>query len=156
MEGSHIDTATRIARLADANGITVASAESMTGGLLAADLARAPDMAGWFRGGVVACTTAVQRDVLCVRPGPVISERAVIDMADGVALLLGATAAVAVSGVAGPLPFEGQQPGTVWFGVRSGTTTFAEVHHLHGEPEAICVDTCSTALELLLHGLTQR
>jgi len=154
MDGSdRVEVSTRIARLATRQGARVATAESLTGGLLASDLALAPHAALWYRGGVVACAPEVRRDVLYVRSGPIVSERAVLDMADGVALLLGATVAVAVSGVAGPLPSEGSAPGTVWFGVRHDGSTGAELHHFAGAPDAVCEATRDTALDLLLRGL---
>lgn len=152
--GARRRAAARIAHLAENRGIHIATAESLTGGLLASDLAQAPDASSWFRGGVVAYSPEVKRDVLCVRTGPVVSEHAVLDMADGVAALLGATATVAVSGVAGPTPLEGKDPGTVWIGVRHGSSAVAQLHHLTGEPQAICTKTCALALALLLRGLT--
>ncbi len=146
--------AASVGRSAKQRGLQVATAESLTGGLLAADLAQTPGAASWFRGGVVAYSAEVKRDVLFVRPGPVVSERAVLDMADGVALLLGANTTVAVSGVAGPGSLEGKRPGTVWFAVRNGSTTTAELRDLSGDPGEICDQTCAIALSLLLRRLT--
>lgn len=154
MEADQNDTAARIADVAARRGIRIATAESFTGGLLAAELSRASAMDAWYRGGLVACAPEVKRQVLYVRAGPIVSERAVIDMADGVALLLGATTSVAVSGVAGPNPDEDHQPGTVWIGVRHGPSTVAELRHLTGTPDDICAATCSGALDLLLRRLT--
>lgn len=147
-------TAEQIAEIALARDLRVATAESLTGGRLAASLARANDAGTWFRGGVVAYAAEVKHDVLAVRPGPVVSETAVREMAEGVADLLGADAAVAVSGAAGPSPLEGQPPGTVWFGVHVGDTTVAELHHLDGDPDDVCAQTCAVALDLLLAHLT--
>lgn len=149
-----LETVTRIASMANQRGLSVASAESITGGLLASGLAMAPQSSTWFRGGVVECSGKTWRDLLAVRSGSMISERAVMDMADGVAVLLGATTSVAVSGVAGKGSVDGNAPGTVWFGVRNSTETFAEAHLLRGEPEEIRVKTCSTALDLLLRVLS--
>ena len=158
--GARRRAAARIAHLAENRGIHSATAESLTGrrGRRSPSPAH-PAAAGsapssWFRGGVVAYSPEVKRDVLCVRTGPVVSEHAVLDMADGVAALLGATATVAVSGVAGPTPLEGKDPGTVWIGVRHGSSAVAQLHHLTGEPQAICTKTCALALALLLRGLT--
>lgn len=151
----HRGNVARIADLAERRGIRVASAESMTGGLLAAEFAAAPHAPTWYLGGVVANANDVKRNVLCVRTGPLIAERAVMDMADGVALLLGATASVAVSGVLGPDRVEGNAPGTVWFGIRNEIETFAQVHHFRGTPDEICAKTCSTALALLVKGVLQ-
>lgn len=143
----------RIDRLADRDGARIATAEVVTGGLVAAALTHAPSSSSWLLGGVIAHSQQVQRDVLCIRPGLVDSERAVLDMADGVALLLGATTAVAVAGELAP---DGAGAGeiAVWFAVRHRTTTLTECHRVAGDRQDIGQRCCSVALDLLLRGLT--
>lgn len=136
--------------LLDRCGLTVAVAESLTGGDLSSRLARMDGASDWFRGGLVAYASAVKHDVLGVRPGPVVSEQAVLDMADGVARLLNAELAVAVTGVGGPDPQDGLAPGTVWIGVRLGEHHAAELHHFPGDPGEVCATTCDAALDLLV------
>ena len=130
-------------------GRSVAVAESLTGGLLSARLARLPQASTWFRGGVVAYMASVKHDVLGVRPGPVVRREAAIEMARGVARALDADVAVAVTGVGGPDPEEGQPPGTVWIAVADGDRVVAEVHRFDGEPSEVCHRTCDVALGLL-------
>ena len=99
-----------------AGGLTVAVAESLTGGLLGSRLTEVPGASRWFRGGVVAYAPEVKRDLLGLPDGPVISSEAAAAMASGVAQALGADVGLAVTGVAGPEEQEGQPIGTVWVG----------------------------------------
>ena len=69
-------------------GHTLAVAESLTGGLLASAFARASGSSAWFRGGIVAYSSAVKYDVLEVPDGPVVSEAAAVAMARSAGRLL--------------------------------------------------------------------
>ncbi len=95
-------------------GWTLALAESLTGGMIGARLTAVPGAGDVFRGGLVSYAGEVKFDLLGVPVGPVVSEEAVTTMARGAARLLGADCAVAVTGVAGPDPQDGEEPGTVW------------------------------------------
>lgn len=129
--------------------ITVAVAESLTGGKIAAYLGAAPSSATWFRGGVVAYADEVKFGVLGVPRGPVVTAECAEAMARGVAALLGADLAVAVTGVGGPEPQEGQEVGTVFFGVCTGGLTSAERQQYDGETDQILEATARHALRLL-------
>ena len=95
-------------------GWTLALAESLTGGLIGSRLTAVPGASDVFRGGLVSYASDVKLDLLDVPEGPVVSEEAVTAMAHGAAKLLGADCAIAVTGVAGPDPLDGEDPGTVW------------------------------------------
>ncbi len=95
-------------------GWTLALAESLTGGLIGSRLTAVPGASDVFRGGLVSYASDVKFDLLEVPEGPVVSEAAVTAMARGAAGLLGADCAIAVTGVAGPGPLDGEDPGTVW------------------------------------------
>ena len=95
-------------------GWTLALAESLTGGLIGSRLTAVPGAGDVFRGGLVSYASDVKFDLLDVPEGPVVSEEAVTAMARGAAKLLDADCAVAVTGVAGPDPLDGEEPGTVW------------------------------------------
>jgi nicotinamide-nucleotide amidase len=71
-------------------------------------------------------------------------------MASGVATLLDADLAVAVTGVGGPGHEEGHPPGTVWFAVTSPAGQHAELRRFHGGPAEILAATTHHALRLLL------
>ena len=97
-----------------AQGLTLATAESLTGGLIGSRLTDVPGSSRAFRGSVVAYAGDIKRELLGVPEGPVVSEEAVVAMATGVCRVLSADVSVAVTGVAGPDPQDGQEPGTVW------------------------------------------
>ncbi|MFI9201668.1 CinA family protein [Streptomyces sp. NPDC053048] len=105
-----------------AHGQTVAAAESLTGGLVAAELTAVPGASRSVRGSVTAYAGEVKRDVLGV-DGTLLAERGAVDaevarqMARGVRALLGADWGVATTGVAGPEPQDGKDVGTVFVAV---------------------------------------
>jgi nicotinamide-nucleotide amidase len=150
-----VSDAERIAKLACEREVSVAVAESLTGGMLTSRLAAASDASVWFRGGVVAYATEVKRDVLRVTARQVISDECARQMADGVARLLGADVAVATTGVGGPDPQEGQPPGTVWLGVSVRGACDATLVQLDGEPAQVCSAATDAALALLLQRLQE-
>ncbi len=94
--------------------LTLAAAESLTGGLIGAritDVAGASDV---FKGSIVSYATSVKQSLLSVPEGQVVSEGAVTAMAANVCRVLDADCSVAVTGVAGPDPQDGEPPGSVW------------------------------------------
>ncbi|MCU1344671.1 MAG: CinA domain protein [Acidimicrobiia bacterium] len=132
----------------------MAVAESLTGGDLAAYLARAPEASQWLRGGVVAYQPEVKQSVLGVEPGPVVTKETAVQMADGVASLLGADLTVSVTGVGGPDPDEGKPAGTVWMAVHYGDGTETRLLQLEGDPAAVCHQTCEQALAFVLERIS--
>ena len=106
-----------IGRLLHERGWTLAVAESLTGGLVAARLVAVPGASAWFTGGIVSYASDVKHDLLDVPPGPVVSEAAALAMADAVRRKLGADVGLSTTGVAGPTDQDGLPPGTVWLGM---------------------------------------
>ncbi|MGI5131597.1 CinA family protein [Pseudonocardia sp. CA-107938] len=143
-----------VGRSADAAGVTLAVAESITGGRIAARLAAAEGASSWFRGAVVAYASEVKHGVLGVAPGPVVSAPAAEQMAEGVRRVLGADVAVAVTGAGGPDPQDGQPPGTVFLAVAGRGPVTVLQHELPGDPATVCEQTEQLALEQLLTRLT--
>lgn len=92
---------------------TLGVAESVTGGLVAGRLTNVPGASQVFRGGVVSYASDVKFDVLGVERGPVVSERAALEMANGARRVLGCDVALALTGVAGPDEQDGQPVGTL-------------------------------------------
>jgi nicotinamide-nucleotide amidase len=134
---------------------TLATAESLTGGRLAAALTAVPGASATFRGGVVAYATELKVAVLgvpesIVAASGVVSAECAAAMARGVRSLTGATYGVATTGVAGPTEQEGKPPGTVFVAVDgpSGGTTLAL--ELSGDREQIVARTCEEALAALV------
>jgi nicotinamide-nucleotide amidase len=106
-----------VAMLLAEHGLTLAVAESLTGGLVASRLVNVAGASTWFRGGIVAYAGDVKRDLLAVPPGPVVSEETALAMAAGVRRRLDADVGIGVTGVAGPDPQDGEPPGTVYLAV---------------------------------------
>ena len=98
-------------------GLSLAVAESLTGGLVGARLTAVPGASDVFRGAVVSYASAVKFDLLGLPEGPVVSTDAAKAMALGVRDRLGADVGIATTGVAGPAEQEGQPPGTVFLGL---------------------------------------
>lgn len=101
-------------------GLTLAVAESLTGGMVGSRLCDVPGASDVFLGGVVSYSAEVKHSLLDVPEGPVVTEAAAVAMAEGVRDLLGADVAVAATGVAGPTEQEGRPPGTVCMAVVMG------------------------------------
>lgn len=91
--------------------------ESVTGGLVGGRITAVPGASRTFRGGIVSYASDVKFEVLDVDVGPVVSEKAAIQMAIGAQELLGADVALALTGVAGPDEQDGQPVGTLCIGV---------------------------------------
>jgi nicotinamide-nucleotide amidase len=130
--------------------LTVAVAESLTGGALSAALAKAGDAGEWFAGGVVAYRNATKYRVLGVPRGPVITPEAARAMAVGVLELTGADLAVAVTGVGGPGPEEGRDAGTVFICAASRSASRDAAYAFEGGPDKVVARSIEHALRLLL------
>lgn len=130
-------------------GLRLAVAESLTGGQLSSSLASLPGASEWLAGAVVAYIPDVKHRVLGVDPGPVVTETAALQMARGVAGLLGADVALSVTGVGGPDEEEGKPPGTVWVGVCTGERAEAHLLQLDGDPPEVLGAARDGALEVL-------
>jgi nicotinamide-nucleotide amidase len=154
-EGLDRDLQERIARRAEDDGVTIAVAESLTGGLLVDALATSDGSGGWLRGGIVAYATEVKRTVLGVE-GPVISGACASTMAGAARRLLGADVGLAVTGVGGPDRQEDQPVGTVFVACTVGSDETVEEHALDGDASEIVDATVERALDLLLRSLEQR
>lgn len=153
------DTIERIVlRLCAERGWTLATAESATGGLVAAALTSVPGSSDVMRGGVVAYHAEVKTGLLGVgaevidRHGIVSAETA-LAMAAGARRALGADVAVAVTGSAGPEPLE-EPAGTMAIAVETPEGARTRVSRWPGDRERIRVYTTTAALHLLRLGLS--
>ena len=164
-------------------GLTVATAESLTAGMVAAALADVPGASAVLQGGVVAYQNHVKAELLGVG-GDLLAARGAVDpevarrMAAGARRALGADVGVATTGVAGPEPHQGRPVGTVMLGLAvtpalapalraiavapagldedaEGATLGVELH-LPGDRAAVrggTVERAMTLLEALLAGV---
>ena len=130
-------------------GLTLAVAESVTGGLVMARLTAAPGTSDVLKGGVVSYFSEVKYDLLDVPEGPVVSREAAKAMADGVRKLLEADVGLGVTGVAGPEEQEGQPVGTVFCGWAIGDDVDAVRVQLPGDRRRVRDFATITLLDLL-------
>lgn len=149
------DPAARVVAALVARGELLATAESLTGGLLGAAITAVPGASAAYLGGVVAYATAMKHRLagvdaaLLAEAGPV-SERTAIALADGVRAATGADWAAATTGVAGPDPQDGHQPGEVWVGLATPSSPSIAVRYdFAGDRRAVRNATVAAALELL-------
>ena len=139
-----------VLRLLEERGLTLAVAESVTGGLISARLTDAPGASKAFRGGVVSYFSEVKYDVLGLPDGsPVVTLEAAKAMADGVRKHLGADVGIGVTGVAGPDEQEGQPVGTVFLGWAVGDEVDAVRIQLPGDRKRVREFACISLLDLL-------
>lgn len=143
------EIAARLGRL----GLTVSAAESLTSGSIACELGAAPDASDWFAGAVIAYASHVKFDVLGVTPGPVITASCARQMAYGVARVTGADLGLAITGVGGPDPIEGQPPGTVFIAVSTSEGETSSEHHFRGDAAQVVRSATTEALASLLTAL---
>ena len=130
-------------------GLTLATAESVTGGLVGARLTAIPGASTVFRGAIVSYATEVKQTLLGVGDGPVVSESAARQMARAVRERLGADIGLSLTGVAGPDEQDGQPVGTLYVGMVG--PGFDEVRHtrLPGQREQMRQFSVITALGFL-------
>lgn len=133
---------------------TLAAAESITGGRLAALVTGVPGSSAVFIGGVVSYATEVKRQLLGVPDSlivdhGVVSRECAVAMANGVRQLLGTTYAVSSTGVAGPGPSDGISAGTVWLGIAGPAGSGAERARLTGDRSEVQEQATRLAMELL-------
>ncbi len=120
--------AASLLRLAAARGLSLGVAESLTGGLVVASLVEVPGASEVLRGGIVAYATDLKASLLGVDEG-LLEERGAVDpdvaiaMAQGVREATGADVGLATTGVAGPEPQDGKEPGLVYVAVATSSET---------------------------------
>ena len=142
-----------IARLA---GKTLATAESLTGGGIGAELTSVPGSSSVYKGGVISYTNAIKQNVLGVSPELLAKYGAVSpwvagEMVSGVRKLMHADIAVSVTGLAGPTGDDfGHDVGTVFIGYEDNARAIVKEYRFCGDREAVRTQTIEAALDLIL------
>jgi nicotinamide-nucleotide amidase len=154
------ELATAILHILLENRQTLAVAESLTGGLVAAAMTDIPGSSEVFRGGIVSYATELKAELLGVPSsmlashGPVYAPVAAA-MATGVRERLGATWGAATTGVAGPGPSDGHPAGTVHISVSASGDTVVRTIALAGDRDTVRRLTVERTLGLLLGRLRE-
>lgn len=138
---------------------TIATAESLTGGLISATLTEIPGSSACVNGGICTYATSSKAALLGVeeelleRKGPVDPDVAA-QMAENVREIFHTDWSIAVTGVAGPSQQNGHPVGEVYIAIANETQVWVEQHHFKGERFEIRWQTVKIALETLKHHLT--
>lgn len=138
-------------------GLTLATAESCTGGTIASQLTAQAGASAYFKGGVVAYSNEVKECALGVQHSTLeahgaVSEETAREMAEGVRKRLGADLAIATTGIAGPDGGTKEKPvGTVWIAVADATHTEAQLLSFPGRRRQQNIDrTVNQAFSMLM------
>jgi nicotinamide-nucleotide amidase len=135
-------------RLLSERGLTIGTAESMTGGLVTARLTDLPGSSAVVKGGVVAYQTELKQRLLGLPDVPgVVTEEAAVALATGARALLDVDVALSVTGSAGPDPLE-KPVGTVMIGVATPEGARAREMHFTGDRDRIRAFGATAALHL--------
>lgn len=136
-------------------GLTLATCESLTGGLVGATITAVPGSSAVYVGGLVTYASRLKHQLAGVDEA-LIAEHGVVNracaeqMATGARRLLAADLALACTGVAGPDPQDGERPGTVWIALATPDGVVARRLALVGDREAVRRGTVA-ALFALVH-----
>lgn len=135
-----------------AQGMTIATAESCTGGNIAHEITLEPGSSAAMLGGVVSYSNSVKTGLLGVNPDSInrhgaVSREVVEQMALGVCIATGADVSIATSGIAGPGgAVEGKPVGTVWIAVAVKGKVNAELFHFPGTRDRVIERATSMGL----------
>ena len=136
-------------------GLTLASAESCTGGNIARMITSVPGSSSYYSGSVIAYENRIKSEVLAVDSGVIeekgaVSREVVEKMASGVRSLMGTDTAISTSGIAGPDGGTDDKPvGSTWICVQYGEESFAKLYRFGGTRERIIDQASNTALQLM-------
>ncbi len=137
------------------NHLTLATAESCTGGTIASRFTAMSGSSNYFLCGVVSYANEAKRDVLGVNYDDImkygaVSETVVRQMAEGARRISGADYAISTSGIAGPTGGSAEKPvGTVWMAVATPTRTISIMHNSGTDRSQVINRASAYAIELL-------
>ena len=140
--------------------LTLATAESLTAGLVAARLGEVPGCSAMLRGGVIAYANEVKAQVLGLDPAlleRVVSEPVAAALARSVTELLHSDVGIGTTGVAGPDWLAGEPPGTVWIAVYDARTMNLRTEKLalSGDRAAVREGAVQASFDLVMRLLTE-
>lgn len=147
------DRFARVSELIAGHGLRLATAESCTGGLVAAGFTARSGASRFFEVGFVTYSDSAKQALLGVQPATLdehgaVSEAVALEMVAGA--LKAADIAVAITGVAGPDGGTPQKPvGTVWIAAGTASHREARLYHFEGDRSAVRAESVTAALDLL-------
>ncbi len=140
-------------------GLTIGTAESCTGGNIAARITSVAGSSSYFQGGIVSYANSIKASILGVpesileNPGAVSAECAEA-MASGARIALGVDWAVSTTGIAGPTGGTNRKPvGLVYIGIAGPDTATVSEHQFAGGRHEVIQQATGEALDRLLHAL---
>lgn len=142
-----------VGQLLGQRGLSLAVAESCTGGLIGHRLTNVPGSSAYVKGGVIAYSNDVKEKQLGVRAETLrqhgaVSEETAIEMAEGVRQLTGSDIGLAVTGIAGPDGGTADKPvGTVCFALSAADAAYKRRYQLWGNREWVKVLSSQVALD---------
>lgn len=140
-------------------GITLSTAESCTGGMIASRLTDVPGSSAYFLGGVITYSNKSKQSILHVPEELIIQHGAVsgevvTKMAEGVQKLFGSDLAISISGILGPTGGSIQKPvGTIWIGLRIFSSSFFKNILVNGSRSQNKRQSVQAALDFLLENI---
>lgn len=140
----------RLSEVATERGLRICVVESLTSGRLASTIGAGSSAGDWFAGGIVAYLTDVKENLLGLTPGtdPCSAESAE-HLAESARRLFDADVCISTTGVGGPEPEGGHDPGTVFLGWATGDGVGHRMLALTGDPQEVLDETVDTAMRLL-------
>jgi nicotinamide-nucleotide amidase len=152
--GVDADGLTELVAALKKRGETVATAESLTGGLVAALLTSVPGSSAVVRGGLVVYATPLKHELADVDEKLLAEHGAVhpdvaAQLADGARVVCGATWGIGLTGVAGPDPQDGIEPGVVHIGVSGPEVAEVRTIGVDGNRHQVRAAAVATALDLI-------
>jgi nicotinamide-nucleotide amidase len=143
------------------NSLTIATAESCTGGNLAKIISSVPGASAYFKGSIVAYSNDIKMDLLSVSEENLckygaVSEQTAIEMAQNIKKVMGTNYGLSTSGIAGPTGGSEEKPvGTVWIGLATPTKTFAQKFNFGENRDRTVIRSTYAALNMLRKELKQ-
>ena len=148
-----------VGQLLRQRGLTIALAESCSGGLIGHRITNIPGSSAYLKGGIVAYSDAVKQQILGVRPETLaahgaVSEETAVEMANGARRVLAADLGLSVTGIAGPDGGTPDKPvGTVCFALASASHVYHRRYHLWGGRDWVKLLSSQVALDWVLRYL---
>ena len=156
-EGASVES--NVHRILSERGLTLATAESCTGGNIAASFTSMAGASAYFLTGIVAYSNAAKSNILGVDSATIerhgaVSREVVEQMAEGARRISGADYAIATSGIAGPTGGSVEKPvGTVWMAVATPTRTISMMRNSGTDRQQIIKRASAYVVEMLYNEL---